>query len=159
MQKRWHVPPSITPEAARNLGAFHPVLRQLLFNRGYGTEPQALAFLRGESDFNTDPLQLNGMAEAVGRIRFALDHNQPIAVYGDYDVDGVTATALLTQIIQALGGDVRPYIPNRFDEGYGLNTEALDALKIGRRCSWLSLWIAASVLLQRQNMPVTSASI
>jgi single-stranded-DNA-specific exonuclease len=69
------------------------------------------------------------MAEAVHRIRFALDHSQPIAVYGDYDVDGVTATALLAQVLRALGGDVRPYIPNRFDEGYGLNIEALDSLK------------------------------
>jgi single-stranded-DNA-specific exonuclease len=129
MQKRWHLPPAITPEADRNLGTFHPVVRQLLFNRGYGTEPEALAFLRGEPDFSTVPSQLSGMAEAVHRIRFALDRNQPIAVYGDYDVDGVTATALLAQVLRALGGDVRPYIPNRFDEGYGLNIEALDSLK------------------------------
>jgi single-stranded-DNA-specific exonuclease len=129
MQKRWHLPPPITSEADRNLGTFHPVIRQLLFNRGYGTEPEAVAFLRGEPDFSTDPSQFSGMAEAVNRIRFALDQNQPIAIYGDYDVDGVTATALLTQIIRTLGGDVRPYIPNRFDEGYGLNVEALDSLK------------------------------
>lgn len=129
MQKRWHLSPVITPEADRNLGIFHPVVRQLLFNRGFGTEAEAQAFLDGETDSSTDPLQLSGMAEAVRRIRFALEHHQPIAVYGDYDVDGVTATALLTQVIRALGGDVRPYIPNRFDEGYGLNVEALDTLK------------------------------
>ena len=129
MQKRWHLPPAITPEADTNLGTFHPVVRQLLFNRGLGTESKARAFLEGEPDLSTDPLQLGGMGEAVRRIRFAVDHHQPIAVYGDYDVDGVTATALLTQIIRGLGGDVRPYIPNRFDEGYGLNVEALDSLK------------------------------
>jgi single-stranded-DNA-specific exonuclease len=129
MHKHWHLPPAITPEADLNLGRFHPVIRQLLFNRGYGTEAKALAFLQGEPDFSTDPFQLSGMAEAVRRIRSALDHNQPIAVYGDYDVDGVTATALLAQHLLALGGDVRPYIPNRFDEGYGLNVEALDSLK------------------------------
>jgi single-stranded-DNA-specific exonuclease len=129
MQKRWQSAPPITVEADRNLGTFHPVIRQLLFNRGYGTEAEALAFLRGDPSYSTDPSQLSGMADAVSRIRFALDHDQPIAVYGDYDVDGVTATALLTQVIRTLGGDVRPYIPNRFDEGYGLNVEALDSLK------------------------------
>ena len=129
MQKRWHVPPAITPEANRNLDAFHPVLRQLLFNRGYATEEQARAFLDGEPGCNTDPSQLSGMAAVVDRIRFSVEHGQPVAVYGDYDVDGVTATALLVEALRALGTDVRPYIPNRFDEGYGLNTEALDNLK------------------------------
>ena len=55
----------------------------------------------------------------MDRIRYALDHNEPIAIYGDYDVDGVTATALLVQL-GAFGANVRGYIPNRFDEGYGL---------------------------------------
>ncbi len=68
-----------------------------------------------------------GMPEAVDRIRFAIRTHQPIAVYGDYDVDGVTATALLTQLLKELGANVRGYIPNRFDEGYGLNNEALHA--------------------------------
>ncbi|MFH1183639.1 MAG: single-stranded-DNA-specific exonuclease RecJ, partial [Chloroflexota bacterium] len=129
MQKRWHVPPVITPEADRNLDAFHPVLRQLLFNRGYATEGQARAFLGGEPGFSTDPFELSGMAAVVDRVRFAVEHRQPVAVYGDYDVDGVTATALLVEALRDLDTDVRPYIPNRFDEGYGLNTEALDNLK------------------------------
>src|SRR6185436_18907400 len=55
--------------------------------------------------------------------------DEPIAVYGDYDVDGVTATALLVDALKGLGGNVRHYIPNRFDEGYGLNIDALDSLK------------------------------
>ncbi len=63
-----------------------------------------------------------------GRLRHALAHGEQIAVYGDYDADGVTSTALLTDALRRLGGEVRPYIPNRFDEGYGLNMEALDAL-------------------------------
>ena len=57
------------------------------------------------------------------------NHNEPIAVYGDYDVDGVTATALLVDALNGLGANVRSYIPNRFDEGYGLNKDALDSLK------------------------------
>ncbi len=72
---------------------------------------------------------MTGMQAAVERIQYALAHNEPIAIYGDYDVDGVTSTALLVDILNALGADVRGYIPNRFDEGYGLNNDALSALK------------------------------
>jgi single-stranded-DNA-specific exonuclease len=72
---------------------------------------------------------MKGMKEAVDRICIAIEHQEPIAIYGDYDVDGVTATALLVQTIQGLNGNVRGYIPNRFEEGYGLNKEALDTLK------------------------------
>jgi single-stranded-DNA-specific exonuclease len=129
MQKRWHLPPVITSEADRNLGAFHPVLRQLLFNRGYGTEAEARAFVHGDTSLNTDPFQLTGMSSVVDRIRYAVDHSESVAVYGDYDVDGVTATALLLQVLRAMNAEVRPYIPNRFDEGYGLNMDALDTLK------------------------------
>ncbi|MCK7485394.1 MAG: DHH family phosphoesterase [Bacillus subtilis] len=65
----------------------------------------------------------------MDRIRYAIEHSEPIAIYGDYDVDGVTATALLVQALEGLGANVRGYIPNRFDEGYGLNKDALDCLK------------------------------
>ncbi len=129
--KRWIIPPLITPEADSSLSAFPPLLRQILFNRGYATDADARAFLRGETSFDTDPFQMKGMSEAVDRIRFAMQHNEPIAIYGDYDVDGVTATALLVEALQKLGADVRGYIPNRFEEGYGLNTNALDELKAG----------------------------
>ena len=129
MQKRWKIEDRIATEADSRLAAFHPVLRQLLFNRGYGTEEEARAYLHGETEFNTDPFQLTGMTTAIDRIRFAAAHDEAIAVYGDYDVDGVTATALLVQVLASRNADVRPYIPNRFDEGYGLNLEALDTLK------------------------------
>ena len=127
--KRWIIPPVLTPEADTALAAFPPLLRQILFNRGYATDAEARAFLKATPDFNTDPFQMTGMTAAVERIRFALEHHEPIAIYGDYDVDGVTATALLVQSLQALDADVRGYIPNRFDEGYGLNNEALDHLQ------------------------------
>ena len=127
--KRWLIPPVITLEADTALVKFPPVLRQVLFNRGYATDAQARAFLKAETDFNTDPYQMTGMRAAVERIRFALEHKEPIAIYGDYDVDGVTSTALLVDVLKALGADARGYIPNRFDEGYGLNNEALSQLK------------------------------
>ena len=127
--KRWVIQPSITPKAEEELARFPPILRQILFNRGIGTDAEARAFLKAEPNANTDPFQLAGMQTAVDRIRFALDQKEPIAIYGDYDVDGVTATALLVEALAGLGADVRGYIPNRFDEGYGLNKEALDSLK------------------------------
>jgi single-stranded-DNA-specific exonuclease len=127
--KRWLIPPPISPEADSALTAFPPILRQILFNRGYATDAQARAFLKAEPGSNTDPLQMIGMQTAVDRIRHALEQHEPIAIYGDYDVDGVTATALLVSALRAFGADVRGYIPNRFDEGYGLNKDALDHLK------------------------------
>ena len=129
--KRWQISPPLTPEANKSLAAFPLILRQVLFNRGYATDAAARAFLKAETIFNTDPFQMTGMAAAVARIQRAIDQQEPIAIYGDYDVDGVTATALLVQTLQALGGNARPYIPRRFDEGYGLNTDALDSLKAG----------------------------
>ncbi len=127
--KRWIIEAPITPEADANLSAFPPILRQLLVNRGYSTDAEARAFLKAEANFESDPFQLTGMRAAIERLCFALEHGEPTAIYGDYDVDGVTATALLYQTIMALGGNVRGYIPHRFDEGYGLNNDALDNLQ------------------------------
>jgi single-stranded-DNA-specific exonuclease len=127
--KRWSISTPITPQANEALAAFSPVMRQLLFNRGYATDASARAYLRAEADFNPSPFQMTGIPATVERMRYALDHQEPIAIYGDYDVDGVTATALLVQALRALGGDVDGYIPNRFDEGYGLNKDALEGLQ------------------------------
>jgi len=127
--KRWLVCAPVTPQANEALAAFSPIMRQVLFNRGYATDAAARAYLRAEANFDPSPLQLTGIPATVERIRCSLDHSEPIAIYGDYDVDGVTATALLVQALRAFGGNVRGYIPNRFDEGYGLNNEALSSLK------------------------------
>jgi single-stranded-DNA-specific exonuclease len=127
--KRWVIQPPITPQAREALAAFPPILQQILFNRGMCTDADARTFLRAQPNFNNDPFQLIGMQKAVDRIQYALSHNESIAIYGDYDVDGVTATALMVEALQKLGADVRGYIPNRFDEGYGLNKDALDSLK------------------------------
>jgi single-stranded-DNA-specific exonuclease len=127
--KRWVIQPPVTPQAREALTAFPPILQQILFNRGMCTDADARTFLRAQPNFNNDPFQFTGMQTAVDRIQYALSHNEPIAIYGDYDVDGVTATALMVETLQKLGADVRGYIPNRFDEGYGLNKDALDSLK------------------------------
>jgi single-stranded-DNA-specific exonuclease len=127
--KRWQITPLLTSQADESLAAFTPILRQLLFNRGYATDEEARIFLRGQTNFDPNPYQMIGMEQAVVRIHSAIERKESIAVYGDYDVDGVTATALLVQTLLYLGGKAEPYIPNRFDEGYGLNPEALSSLK------------------------------
>ncbi len=127
--KRWQIAPPITPQANESLAEFSPILRQVLFNRGYATNAEARTFLEGGMNFDNNPFQMTGMETAVARIQRAVDQKEYIAIYGDYDVDGVTATALLVQTIRAIGGNAREYIPNRVDEGYGLNFGALDILK------------------------------
>ena len=127
--KRWEVASIITTEANEALSAFSPIMRQILFNRGQVTDAEARSYLEAIPDFDPSPSQMTGMNASVERIRVALENKEQIAVYGDYDVDGVTATVLLVQALRALGGTVRGQIPNRFEEGYGLNNDALDKLK------------------------------
>jgi single-stranded-DNA-specific exonuclease len=100
---------------------------QVLYNRGIVAPDAVVAFLEAKDDV-ANPFALPGMSAAVSRIRRALRRGERIAVYGDFDADGVTATALLVETLEALGGRVQPYIPHRVDEGYGLNEEALVAL-------------------------------
>lgn len=104
------------------------VLAAALAARGHATPETAAAFLGlGEEDDN--PFRMAGMAQAVARVRAALRARETIAVYGDYDADGVTATALLTETLDALGAArVETWIPHRAREGYGVHAEALRAL-------------------------------
>ncbi len=127
--KRWVISSPLTPQAEQGLVRFPPILKQILFNRGLANYEDARAFMRAMPSFDTNPFRLTGMEATTDRIMYAIHHSEPIAVYGDYDVDGVTATALLVDALNGLGANVRSYIPNRFDEGYGLNKDALDTLK------------------------------
>ncbi|MBC8496590.1 MAG: single-stranded-DNA-specific exonuclease RecJ [Anaerolineales bacterium] len=127
-QKRWQIASRITPSAEEALHGYPPILRQILFNRGYATHAEARAFLEAQPPFDTDPFQLKGVAEAVDRLQRAIENGEKIAIYGDYDADGVTATALLVGYFDALNVDVLGYIPHRFDEGYGLNKDAISVL-------------------------------
>ncbi|MEJ5241623.1 MAG: single-stranded-DNA-specific exonuclease RecJ [Anaerolineales bacterium] len=130
MRKRWQIASPLTPDAERELAAFPFPLRQILFNRGYATEAEARAFLQPERSF-PDPGYPLDVEAAVERILYARRQHQKVIVYGDYDVDGVTATALLLEVLQRLDIAAESYIPNRFDEGYGLNVDALRELKEG----------------------------
>jgi single-stranded-DNA-specific exonuclease len=126
--KRWHILPVAPSHILNQLRAYHPVMAQVLYNRGQDDPGKVRVFLEGGDSVLHNPFTMNGMNEAVARIRHAIRHGELIAVYGDFDADGVTSTALLTQALEALGGCVLPYIPNRVDEGYGVNIDALEAL-------------------------------
>lgn len=128
VSKRWHVIPRAPETHFARFPDLPPLVVQILYNRGIREPGEVRDFLMCRPPDTTDPFQLKGMAEAVLRLRHAIQAGELIAVYGDYDADGVTATALLTQTLTVLGGRVRPYIPNRFDEGYGLNKGALTQL-------------------------------
>jgi single-stranded-DNA-specific exonuclease len=121
---RWQLP-SEPPAALRR--AFSPLLASALARRGFETVEEAQAFLARETS-QDNPFRLADMNEAVFRLRAALRDGETIAVYGDYDADGITATALLTQTLRALGGEVIPFIPHRERDGYGLSAPALDDL-------------------------------
>jgi single-stranded-DNA-specific exonuclease len=125
--KRWELLPPAPQEWVARFPDLEPLVVQILHNRGIRAADQVGAFLTRtfESD---NPFRLAGMNEAVTRLRSALRAREEIAVYGDYDVDGVTATALLVSTLRELGAQAVPYIPNRLEEGYGLNRPALKEL-------------------------------
>jgi len=125
--KRWEVSPRAPAAHFAQFPDIPPLIVQILYNRGFTTPPEVTNFL-AHRWANDNPLNLKGMAQAVERLAGAIVRQESIAVYGDYDADGVTATALMMQALTALGAQVQAYIPNRFDEGYGLNNEALAEL-------------------------------
>lgn len=118
----------LTAEADQALESYGPLFRQILFNRGITGADQAQRFIRADFPPGNEAMSMLGIAQACDRIRFSIRTQEPVAIYGDYDADGVTATALLYLVLKGLGANVSGYIPNRFDEGYGLNKEALTSL-------------------------------
>ena len=104
------------------------VCARLLYSRGYRTPEAVEGFLRcGDALFHS-PFLLRDVKEAVARIRRAVEDHERIVIYGDYDVDGVTAVTLLYLYLSAKGADVGYYIPSRSQEGYGLSMAAIDRL-------------------------------
>jgi single-stranded-DNA-specific exonuclease len=127
LQKRWQVAPTAPPSHVARFPHLHPIIVQVLYNRGLADLSDVSAFLNREGG-ESNPFAIEGMNAAVTRLRQALRAGEPIVVYGDFDTDGVTATALLVQTLRAFGGQVRPYIPHRVDEGYGLHKRVLTRL-------------------------------
>lgn len=122
--KRWHVlpPPPTVPE-----GPWPPLIGRLLANRGVGTATEARAFFDGETPAGAPALP--DLEPAVARLAQACRAGEAIAVFGDFDVDGVTAAAILTEGLASLDARPIPYLPHRVDEGYGLNKQAIESLR------------------------------
>ncbi len=126
--KRWRLPQQAPAGYCAALPDLHPLVCQVLYARGLTTPEAARAFMAGEPD-QANPFDLPQMSALVDRLRRAIRNQEEIAVYGDYDVDGVTALAVLVRTLEALGARVRPYIPHRITEEYGLNRQALAKLR------------------------------
>jgi single-stranded-DNA-specific exonuclease len=117
--------------AAARLSAalgLHPLAARVLVARGHDAPAQVLAFLASPLQDLPDPFTMRGMDAAVARMVRAVEERERIALYGDYDVDGVTSTALLAGFLRACGADVVTAVPHRLTEGYGLNTAAVERL-------------------------------
>ncbi|HEX8597950.1 MAG TPA: single-stranded-DNA-specific exonuclease RecJ [Chloroflexia bacterium] len=131
----WHIHPRLSDEQVlriqRELShlGLTPLMVQLLANRGLLELEDIETFIQPQDvSQHPDPTMLTGMQPAVERICQALSSREKVVVYGDYDADGVTSTALLTTALRHFGADVEPYVPNRMNEGYGLNPTAVREL-------------------------------
>ncbi len=128
----WQVAPPVPEHLKQQFSHINPIVLQVLYNRGIIEPAHVQAFLEKYVLESTDPFLLTDMDKAVARIQHALEQEEQIVIYGDFDADGVTSTVLLTQALRGLGmmtRQVRPYIPDRVDEGYGLNKNALTKIK------------------------------
>jgi len=127
--KIWRLPPANEPTAELlAITDQSPLLAKILLRRGIDTGAKAQAFLSPEHYSPADPHELPDVDKALARINQALAHNEQITIYGDYDVDGITATSLMFTALQKLSAKVSYYIPNRASEGYGLNLKAVSVL-------------------------------
>jgi single-stranded-DNA-specific exonuclease len=125
----WEVAQPAPPAALRVLDVGSPLVAQLLWNRGVRDAAAAGKFLTPERQPLGDPWQMRGVVEGVRRIRGAVAAGAPIAIHGDYDVDGVSATAVLALTLRRLGTEPMVHIPHRARDGYGLSPAAMHALR------------------------------
>ena len=118
--------PELESKLSTGLGV-PPLVARIMVAHGIGSIGEGQLFLTPSLDRDwADPLEIPGMEEVADRVERAIRDGERIAVFGDFDVDGITSTCLLTEALRAFGADVAPFIPHRFDEGYGLSRAALD---------------------------------
>lgn len=118
----------LNQQLANRLGV-STVLAQILINRGFTDEKSAYDFLYSNVESLHDPFLMKDMKRSIERIKGAIKKQELITVYGDYDVDGITSTSLMYRVLKELGAEVNFYIPDRQNEGYGLNCLALEKLQ------------------------------
>ncbi len=126
---RWNLLPPVPAEYTVIAPDLPPLISQLLYNRGITEPSQADLFLNSDKRLSADAYLLPDIHPAIARIYQALLSAENIAIYGDFDVDGITSAVLLIQGLQTLGANVTPYIPHRLKEGHGLNSSALAKLQ------------------------------
>ncbi len=131
-EKRWvytdiGLDESIIRKEAQSIGV-DPLIIKLLYNRGIKDSKDISDFLKKPLSCVHNPMLLNDMDKAVHEIQNALNKGEKICIYGDYDVDGITSTALLYKYLLSKGADVSYYIPQRMTEGYGLNIQAINKI-------------------------------
>ncbi|MDD5287852.1 MAG: single-stranded-DNA-specific exonuclease RecJ [Dehalococcoidales bacterium] len=126
--KRWHILPPVPRGHPLGKCGLPPLVTQILFNRGLGEPSQVEPFLRADKRLSSDPFLLPDMEVAVTRIYRAMLGGEKIAIYGDFDADGITSTALLIQGLKAFNIQAVPYIPHRMNEGHGLKIAAVESL-------------------------------
>ena len=124
----WKVQPNIPQDTRSNLSAYPDLIAQLLYNRGIRDYSQAKDFL-SKNPISHDPFLMPGMNNAIERIKRAIDNKEHISIYGDFDVDGISGTALLSHALGKTGAKITPYIPDRTKDGHGISLRALDHLK------------------------------
>lgn len=132
MEKRWVLKEQGCPVAIGSLASelkINPILIKLLVQRGISTYDDAKNFFRPSLDHLHDPFLMKDMDKAVARIEEAIRQRENILVYGDYDVDGTTAVALVYSFLKTLHGNIAYYIPDRYKEGYGISTQGIDWAK------------------------------
>ena len=130
MQKKWHVKTAGDKREGGLAGALGvcSVIARILLGRGIDTVEDGRLFLTPALSTMSDPFLLKGMQAAVERVMRAREAGENVCIYGDYDVDGISGTALLVSFLRRVGLVCRYFIPNRFDDGYGLNQEALQRI-------------------------------
>ena len=127
--KKWNLPASVPSADALEEAGYPALLSAVLASHGITDSPAADDFLKIEDSLSLSPLLMKDMDRAVARIRAALDAGEHMAVFGDYDVDGITATAILVDYLRRCGAQVSHYIPRRIEDGYGLSADAMRTLR------------------------------
>jgi single-stranded-DNA-specific exonuclease len=159
MNKRWRIHPhdSGRIELLEKQAGVSPIVAQLLLCRGISDAGAARQFLQPKMTELRDPEDLPGLSEAADRVFAAAKAGRRLVIYGDYDADGMTGTAVLYRCLQLLGADVGYYVPNRLDEGYGLNDEALR--KLAERGASLVISVDCGIASVREAQTARDAGL